>query len=84
MYRVKLPESVNEQVAALPPTALAGFAEALVTLELAPWGGDPYDDDFPNGNIRTLAFGPNREGLLMYFIVEHALEVGIIELLWIS
>ena len=84
MYRVKVPEPVEQQIAALPATALAEFAEAMVALEVAPWGGAPYDRKFPDSNIRMLPFGPRSEGLLVYLIVEHAREVGIIELLWVG
>ena len=57
MYLVKLPDEVREQLAALPSKALAAFAEAMVVLEVAPWGGDPYNRERPDGNIRTVAFG---------------------------
>ena len=84
MYLIKLPEEVREQLAALPSKALAAFAEAMVVLEVAPWGGDPYNRERPDGNIRTVAFGEHSEGLLVYLIVEHAREVGVIELMWVG
>jgi hypothetical protein len=84
MYLVKLPDEVRDQLAALPSTALAAFAEVMVVLEVAPWGGDPYNRERPDGNIRTLTFGTQAEGLLVYLIVEHAREVGVIELMWVG
>jgi|tagenome__1003787_1003787.scaffolds.fasta_scaffold20870158_2 hypothetical protein len=84
MYLVKLPDEVRVQLAALPATALAAFAEAMVVLEVAPWGGDPYNRERPEASIRTLAFGEHAEGLLVYPIVEHAREVGVIELMWVG
>jgi hypothetical protein len=84
VYQVKVPELVEQQIEALPSTALAPFAEAMVALEVAPWGGAPYDRRFPESTIRMLPFGPQSEGLLVYLIVEHAREVGIIELLWVG
>ena len=41
MYLIKLPDEVREQLAALPSKALAAFAEAMVVLEVAPWGWGP-------------------------------------------
>ena len=84
MYLVKLTDEVRHQLAALPSTALASFAEVMVTLEVAPWGGDPYNRERPDGNHRTLAFGQHVEGLLVYLIVEHAREVGVLELMWVG
>ena len=84
MYLVKLPDEVREQLAALPSTALKSFAEAMVVLEVAPWGGDPYNRERPESNIRTVAFGDHAEGLLVYLIVEHAREVSVIELMWVG
>jgi hypothetical protein len=84
MYLIKLPDEVREQLAALPSKALAAFAEAMVALEVAPWAGDPYNRERPDGNIRTVAFGEHAEGLLVYLIVEHAREVGVIELMWVG
>ena len=66
MYLVKLPDEVREQLAALPSIALAAFAEVMVVLEVAPWGGDPYNRERLEGNIRTVAFGEHAEGLLVY------------------
>jgi hypothetical protein len=82
MYLVKLPDEVRKQLAALPSTALAAFAEVMVVLAVAPWGGDPYNRERPEGNIRTVAFGEHAERLLVYLVVEHAREVGVIELMW--
>ena len=48
MYLVKLPDDVRDQLAALPTTALSEFAEAMVTLEVAPWGGNPYSRNAPH------------------------------------
>ena len=39
MHLIKLPDEVREQVAVLPSTALAAFADVIVLLEEAPWGG---------------------------------------------
>lgn len=39
MYRVTTGERSQAQIDALPPEALAPFAEARAVLEIAPWGG---------------------------------------------
>ena len=40
MYQVTTDEQSQPQIDALPPDALAPFAEARVVLEVTPWGGD--------------------------------------------
>lgn len=40
------------QIDALPPNALAPFAETRVVLELA-WGGDSLNDDNPDAPVRV-------------------------------
>ncbi len=39
---------------ALPCLALA---EAMTVLEITPWSGRPYNEDNPDGALRTMAFG---------------------------
>lgn len=55
MYRVTTDERSQPQIDALPPEALAPFAEARAVLEIAPWGGDSLNDDNPDAAVRTLA-----------------------------
>lgn len=64
MYRVTTDEPSQPQIDALPPEALAPFAETRVVLEVAPWGGDSLNDDNPDAPVRSLTFGPAHQGLV--------------------
>ena len=44
---------VEQQIAALPQTALAALADALSALELAPWNGLPLNEINPDGAVRS-------------------------------
>jgi hypothetical protein len=48
VYRVITDEQSQPQIDALPPDAVAPFAEARIVLEVAPWGGDSLNDDNPD------------------------------------
>ena len=79
MYRVDPSHpDVVEQVQALPYGALAGYADALEVMEVDPWRGEPWDA--PDGNIRTLPFGPG--GLVTYLILDREREVQVLEVQW--
>lgn len=81
MYRVDPSHpDVVEQVQALPYGALAGYADALEVMEQDPWRGEPWDADAPDGNIRTLPFGPG--GLVTYLILDREREVQVLEVQW--
>lgn len=73
-------ESSDVQISALPHDALAGFAEARATLEVAPWGGRPYVRSKPDGALRVLPFG--KGGMVVYVIVESQRRVVLLEVLW--
>jgi hypothetical protein len=45
VYRVTTDERSQPQIDALPPKALAPFAEAHAALETAPWGGASLNGD---------------------------------------
>ena len=66
MYRVTIDEQSQPQIDALPREALGPFAEARAVLEVVPWGGDSLNDDKPEAPVRSLAFGPIRQGLVTY------------------
>jgi hypothetical protein len=42
------------------------FAEARVALELAPWNGTAYNSAKPESPMRTLSFGPEGQGDIVY------------------
>lgn len=81
MYRVITDEQSQPQIDALPPDAVAPFAEVRVVLEVAPWGGDSLNDDNPDAPVRSLAFGPAHQGLVTYLIPERQRRVDV---LWVG
>jgi hypothetical protein len=84
VYRVTTDQRSQPQVDALSPAALSSFAEARVTLAVAPWGGDPINDDTPDGPVRTLSFGSAHQGLITYLILDHQRRVDLLDVLWIG
>jgi hypothetical protein len=84
LYAVTTDDRSQQQVDALPPEALAAFAEARTMLEVAPWNGEPYHRDKPDSPMRALSFGPNGEGDLVYLILEDQRRVDLLVVLWVS
>ena len=84
MYEVSPDEQSRPQIDALPAPALPFFAEVCATLELAPWNGSPINDAFPDAPVRTLAFGPDHQGLVTYLVLEDLRRVDILKVLWIG
>ncbi|MGH3807119.1 MAG: hypothetical protein ACRDRU_10905 [Pseudonocardiaceae bacterium] len=68
MYTVTTDDQSQQQVDALPAEALAPFAEARATLEVAPWCGVPYHKHKPDSPMRTLTFGPARQKAQALFL----------------
>jgi len=60
VYDVTIDERSQPQIDALPPQALAPFAEARTVLEVAPWNGDSINAADPAAPVRTLAFGQDQ------------------------
>ena len=84
MYRVTTDEQSQPQIDGLPREALGPLAEARAVLEVAPWGGDSLNDDNPEAPVRSLAFGPIRQGLVTYLIVERQRRVDVLDVLWLD
>lgn len=63
-YTLDIDPLAADQIAALPPPALAGLAEAFAVLELTPWNGLPLNDANPTGPVRQLPFGGR--GMITY------------------
>jgi hypothetical protein len=82
VYRVNPYEEAMASIEALPYVAALGYAEALGVLKLAPWSGKPLREDNPDGNIRTLAFGPG--GLVTYLILEDQRRVDVLQVHWVG
>lgn len=84
MYDVTTDEQSQPQIDALPAAALPFLAEARAALEVAPWNGDPLDADRPDAPVRTMLFGPGRQGLITYLILDELRRVDILKVLWLS
>lgn len=84
MYRVDTDALAEPQVAALPPHALDAYAEMRTLLEVNPWAGDSINRINPEGAVRTLTFGPRREGLVAYLILDEQRRVDILKVLWLG
>ncbi len=54
----------------------------MTGLGLVPWNGNPINEDNPDGEVRTLHFGPGGAGLVTYLIVEHDRQVHILLVQW--
>ena len=78
-----LPE-MREQLEELPAGAVASFSEILVMLEVGPWGGDSLNRERPENNMRSVVFGPERQGLVVYLILEDQRRVIPLSLTWIE
>jgi hypothetical protein len=82
MYSVESEQHALEQVAALPMEALPFYAELMVVLETAPWGGEAYNRQRPDTNMRTYAFGQHDQGLVIYLILDDQRRVVVLRVLW--
>lgn len=82
--RVEIDPDVAEQIAALPPEALTGYAEALTVLELVPWNGKPYRSDNPDGRMRVMMFGEGGSGLVVYLVFDEPPVVSLLLVTWIE
>lgn len=84
MYRVVPDRPVIEQVAALPSDALAAYTEVLEVLQLTPWNGKPLHEDNPDGAVRCWDFGPNRQGHVVYMVLDEPPEVHPLLVQWME
>ncbi len=82
MYSVESGHRALEQVAALPAEALPYYAELMTVLETAPWGGEAYDRQRPDGNMRTYISGQHDQGMVIYLILEDQRRVIVLRVLW--
>lgn len=84
MYSVEWEQHALDQLEALPSGTLSYFAELMTALQVAPWGGDAYDRQRSEANMRTYAFGARGEGLIIYMILEDQRRVIVLRVLWIG
>jgi hypothetical protein len=83
-YEIEVYPNARDQIGALPPGALAAFAEAMAVLELVPWSGEPHNEKKPDGNMRQVVFGAAGRGLVIYLILEDQRRVDVLEVLWLG
>lgn len=83
MYTVTVDDEAQHQVNALPAAALAAYADAIMTLEVAPWAGVAYNQAKPDSPMRQLMFGDG-QGMITYLIVEleDARRVDVLRVWW--
>lgn len=84
MYRVVVYPEALEQISALPEQALAGCAEALAALEVAPWHGAPQHQANPDGAVRRWLFGPAKAGQIVYLVLDDQREVHLLLVQWLG
>jgi len=86
VFEVVVDDLVQHQVDGFPHAARLAFAELRVALELGPWSGEPAHANYPDSPTRTKAFGPHREGLAGYVIIDRAdrRQVVIVEVAWLG
>jgi len=77
------PEAVGD-LQGLPGSALIPYAEVLSLLEVAPWSGQAYNRQRPDGNMRIVPFGPNGEGFVVYLILEDQRRVAVLRVKWLE
>lgn len=83
-YKIDIDPEERDQIRALPPGVPNALAEAMAVLELAPWNGEPYNDDKPDGSMRVLLFGAGNRGKVTYLILEDQRRVDVLKVMWIS
>jgi hypothetical protein len=83
-YKIEVYPEAGMQVKAMPRWARVAYPEAISVLELVPWNGLPYREDYPDGPMRQLIFGPSSEGLLTYLILEGQHRVDVLRVQWLG
>lgn len=81
-YTIELSQVAQDQVQALPASALIPFAEALTVLELLPWSGRPYNANNPEDAVRVVSFAS--DGLITYLVLDDQQIVDILDVQWIE
>jgi hypothetical protein len=84
VYRVETDQDALPEVEALPRAALSRYAEVLSLLEIAPWSGDSYNLARPDGAMRTITFGEDVQGLVVYLVLEDQRRVVVLRVLWLT
>lgn len=83
MYNVTTDNQSQPQIEALPAEALAPFGGPR-RAGAGPWNGRPYHRRQPDSAMRTLTFGPQGEGKIVYLILEDQRRVDLLVVLWVG
>ncbi|WP_170321349.1 hypothetical protein [Acrocarpospora pleiomorpha] len=51
---------------------------------MAPRSGKSLNKNNPNANILTLAFGPEKQGMVTYMVLEDRRHVEILKVMWLG
>jgi hypothetical protein len=84
VYRVETDQDALPEVEALPPAVLSKYAEVLSLLEIAPWSGNSYNLARPDSAMRTITFGEDVEGLVVYLVLEDQRRVVVLRVIWLT
>lgn len=84
MYTVEVDGPAQEQVDELPPGPSRDFKKLLTVLGLTPWNGKPLNEQNPDANVYTFAFGETHQGMAVYLIMEEHREVLVVSVLWLG
>lgn len=82
VYSYEDTPAVSDQIDMLPQEALPFYAELITFLELSPWEGRSYRAEHPDGNLRSMPFGANAEGLAAYVTLEEQRRVVVVNVIW--
>jgi hypothetical protein len=84
VYLVETDEQAQKQIDALPAHVLGHYAELRTLLEVGPWSGESVNRRNPEAEVRFLLFGPSREGMVTYLILEDQRRVDVLQVVWIG
>jgi hypothetical protein len=79
-YSIDVDPLAEQQIAALPQSALSPLADAVTALELVPWNGLPLNRTNPDGAVRQLPFGGL--GMITYLVLEDQRRVDLLMVTW--
>ena len=78
MYTVKYLGDAVQEVPDLPAAGMAALMALLAAMQLVPWNFADRDA----GNMPTIAFGPNSEGLATILIWDDDLTLNVTKVQW--
>jgi hypothetical protein len=82
VYDVSVDEYTQQQLDSLPRDARSAWNELRETLALVPGNGMPLNPAV-TGGVLTWQFGPHKEGLAYYLVLERDQKVVVLEILWL-